>query len=348
MSKTLIVRYSQIGDALIAIPVINSLAKNYPNDEFTVLTNPIFAGIFSHMPKNVKLFPMIYRKKKHFLRGLIYLFDRYSLLLKIFFSEKYDHVALFQNGTFDDQLQFLLSKKKSQVVKIDLKEFRSKEKLKVTGFLETPSLSELYIKVLSQLGYSHVKNEYDASCYKDEVIQLELLKKVQVNTGLKRIGIAPFSRLKPKIYPLEKMEEIIRYFSTRQDVQVLIFGGGDSEKAMAETWSENYENVISLIGKLSFEEELYVISSCEFILTMDSANLHIASIVNTPAISIWGPSHPRLGYYPYNQLTENVVQQEIYCRPCSFFGENPCTNPDLFACMNILPETIIDKMNAAL
>ncbi len=320
MSKNLIVRYSQIGDVLILVPVIFSLAKRYPDEDFTVLTNAKFEGIFKQMPSNVHLLPMIYRKKKVLLRGLIYLYDRYFLLLKIFFSNKYDKVALLQEGTFEDQLYTLLSLKKSKIARMNLKAFLSPEKLIRREYFKTPSLTDLYIKTLEELGYEQLKNEFDLSFYKNEDRQNELLKNNHIPTDRILIGIAPFSRIPAKMYPLEKMEAVIAHFQSRKDVQLLIFGGGDDEKAKADAWTQKYPDVISLIGKLSFDDELIVIASCRMMISMDSANLHMSALVGTPAVSIWGPSHPGLGYYPQNEPREYAIQQELDCRPCSFWG----------------------------
>ncbi len=344
MSKTLLVRYSQIGDVLILIPVIYSLAKRYPDEDFTVLTNAKFEGIFRQMPSNVHLFPMIYRKKKVPLRGLLYLFDRYLLLLKIFFLYQYDKVAILQNGTFEKQLQSIFSLKKSKVASINLSAFLSPEKLIHKDYFNTPSLNDLYRRTIEELGYEQLQNEFNRSYYQDRARQRGLLEDNGIPTDCTLIGIAPFSRIPLKRYPLEKMEEVVAHFHSRTDVKLLIFGGGENERAMAETWKEKYPGIISLIGKLSFDDELVVIASCRCMVSMDSANLHMAALTGIPAVSIWGPSHPGLGYYPYNEPRECAVQQELPCRPCSFWGEKPCTNPQFHQCMDIDPEIIIKKI----
>ena len=56
---------------------------------------------------------------------------------------------------------------------------------------------------------------------------------------------------------------------------------------------------------------------------MDSANMHLAALVGTPVISIWGPTHSFLGFSPLNN-TDNIVEisREILpCRPCSVYGK---------------------------
>jgi ADP-heptose:LPS heptosyltransferase len=342
MAKNLIVRYSQIGDVLILLPVLNSLAEQYPEDEFTVLTNPKFSGIFKQMPSNVSLYPMVYRKQNIPLRGLVHLFHRYKLLVKFLFAKKYDRVAILQNGTFDVQLDCILSIRGSKVTRVDYSGFFSKERLLNRDNLR---LLDIYTNILYQLGYHNLKSEFDLSHYTAPERQNIVLQSVGLDNKKTLVGIAPFSRIDAKMYPLDKMEKVIEYYHNREDVQILILGGGDREKRKSDEWQKRYPKVKSLINKLSFDEEISVISACKTIVSMDSANMHLAAFAGIPVISVWGPSSPRLGFYPANQKEENAVGKELYCRPCSFWGENPCTNPNTYECMNIDPQIIIDKIN---
>ena len=77
--------------------------------------------------------------------------------------------------------------------------------------------------------------------------------------------------------------------------------------------------------------------------------MHLASLVNTPVVSVWGATHPYLGFYGYNQAPSNAVQlEDLDCRPCSVFGNVPCWRGD-HACMNrISPQTIVEKINRVL
>ena len=77
----------------------------------------------------------------------------------------------------------------------------------------------------------------------------------------------------------------------------------------------------------------------------DSANMHLASLVGTRVISIWGATHPYCGFMGWNQKEKDAIQNnKLYCRPCSVFGNKPCYRKD-FACMNtIKPEDIVKKI----
>jgi ADP-heptose:LPS heptosyltransferase len=75
-------------------------------------------------------------------------------------------------------------------------------------------------------------------------------------------------------------------------------------------------------------------------VSMDSANMHLASLFGIPVISIWGATHPFTGFNGWNQPPGNAVQIDLYCRPCSVFGNKPCYRGD-HACMQLLPEEMI-------
>ena len=71
---------------------------------------------------------------------------------------------------------------------------------------------------------------------------------------------------------------------------------------------DRYENVHSVIGKLRLGEEMDLISDLDVIVTMDSATMHIASLVGTPVVSVWGATHPFAGFYGIGQ---NMDREQI-------------------------------------
>ena len=86
-------------------------------------------------------------------------------------------------------------------------------------------------------------------------------------------------------------------------------------------------------------------SHLDVMISMDSSNMHLASLTGTPVVSIWGATHPYAGFLGWGQTAENAIQIDLECRPCSIFGQKPCRRGD-YACMNrIAPETIIERTN---
>ena len=86
----------------------------------------------------------------------------------------------------------------------------------------------------------------------------------------------------------------------------------------------------------------------DVMVSMDSANMHLASLVALPVVSVWGATHPYAGFMGWGQREETAVQVNLPCRPCSIYGNKPCLRGD-YACMEqIMPKRIVDSMNAVL
>lgn len=159
------------------------------------------------------------------------------------------------------------------------------------------------------------------------------------------IGIAPFAAHAGKIYPPEKMEEVVKRISQRGDCRIFIFGGGGREAEIASDWAAKYPGITSLCGKkFGFQAELALISHLDVMLSMDSANMHLASIVGTRTVSIWGATHPYCGFKAWHQSDEDMVQLPLPCRPCSVFGDKPCFRGDLLCLNAIRPEMVYAKI----
>ena len=85
-------------------------------------------------------------------------------------------------------------------------------------------------------------------------------------------------------------------------------------------------------------------SHLDVMISMDSSNMHLASLTDTPVVSIWGATHPFAGFLGWNQKAEDCVQLDLPCRPCSVYGNKPCFRGD-YACLNgISSEEILNKL----
>ena len=85
-------------------------------------------------------------------------------------------------------------------------------------------------------------------------------------------------------------------------------------------------------------------SYIDVMVSMDSANMHLASLVGTTVVSVWGATHPYAGFMGWNQKEENAVQVTLPCRPCSIFGNKPCRRGDYACLRQIEPSDIIQKI----
>ena len=165
----------------------------------------------------------------------------------------------------------------------------------------------------------------------------------------RQIGIAPFAQYEEKMYPAARMKEVLLLLSHQADADLLLFGGRN-DAGVLEEWAKEIPGVRSIAGTMSFEKELDLIATLDLMVSMDSANMHFASLYGVPVVSIWGGTHPWLGFYGWGQDPANAVQAELDCRPSSVFGNKPC--PRQGECMRRIPpaqvvDAVLRQLNAS-
>lgn len=165
--------------------------------------------------------------------------------------------------------------------------------------------------------------------------------------GEQWIGIAPFATYEGKIYPLPLMEQVIAQLTERYpNARLFFFGRGENEEAVFKTWTERWPQSLYVGDHTDgLRQELIVMSHLNVMLSMDSSNMHMASLTATPVVSIWGATHPYAGFMGWRQSEHNALQMnDLDCRPCSIYGQKSCLRGD-YACMNgIQPERVVQKI----
>jgi ADP-heptose:LPS heptosyltransferase len=341
MSRVLVIRLSALGDVAMLIPVLYSAAKYYPENEFLLATKSPLLPIFEHRPDNVKVIPVFAKGKHKGLCGLMRLIGELS-------SEKIDQVADTHDVLRSQQIRrfFRLKGKKVKVIH----KGRPEKKKLIRSYRKTlrplKTSIERYYDVFQSLGY-HFPIDFQ-SIFEYGVSDFSFIEPIVGKKEGTWIGIAPFAKHKGKFYPLEKMEKVLEILTGRPQTSIFLFGGKE-EEAHLERWAEKYQQVTSIAGHFSFAAELLVMNCLDVMLTMDSGNMHLASLVGTPVVSIWGATHPYTGFYGYGQHPDNCVSvRDLPCRPCSVFGDKECFRKN-YACMQgITPEEIVEKVERLL
>ena len=85
-----------------------------------------------------------------------------------------------------------------------------------------------------------------------------------------------------------------------------------------------HSNVINIANKFSLDQEMDVISNLSIMLSMDSANGHIAALMGIKVLTIWGVTHPFAGFSPYGQSDQNNIlanRLQFPKTPTSIYGD---------------------------
>jgi heptosyltransferase-2 len=80
----------------------------------------------------------------------------------------------------------------------------------------------------------------------------------------------------------------------------------------------NAAGVLTLLGSAE------LIRRCHVLVTNDSAPQHLASAVDTPTITIFGPTVPAFGFGPLARRSTTAGIDSLTCRPCDRHGPRRC------------------------
>nr|MCR5314574.1 glycosyltransferase family 9 protein [Bacteroidaceae bacterium] len=161
------------------------------------------------------------------------------------------------------------------------------------------------------------------------------------------IGVAPAAAHPSKTYPEEKLQKALTLLLDDTHVSLFFFGREDSVKAMAQQLQTSHEKRVCLVSDYAhgLREELCLMQQLDTMLSMDSGNMHLASLVGLRTVSVWGATHPAMGFLGYGQSMADCIQSDRPCRPCTTYGAKPrCPLP--YPCLeDIAPEQIVEAIN---
>ena len=343
IKRLLVMRFSAMGDAAMTVPVLYALATQHPELRITMLTRTRFVPMFEWLPANVLVRGIDFAEQD----GIIGLTKIYNRLKK----GNFDAVADLHDVLRSKYIRTCFAMAGTKVATVDK---GRKEKKELIGEGQTHTalkpMTERYAEVFRALGFS-------IDLTKPVKIDLRNEDFLPIRNGVGRkqdgekwVGVAPFAAHAQKIYPLDKMQQVVNALADK-GYKVLLFGAGKKEGDILKTWENaqlstvncQLSTIQSVCGKLGgLKNEMLLMSQLDLMISMDSANMHIASIFGIPTLSIWGATHPKAGFSGYGQKAENELQIDLPCRPCSIYGKKPCKWGDL-RCMNIPPETVVEK-----
>jgi ADP-heptose:LPS heptosyltransferase len=344
--KILVMRFSAMGDVAMTVPVITQLAQQHPELRITMLTRIRFVPLFEQTPANVEVKGINLDNYKG-ITGLTRLYNSLQ-------QADYDAVADLHNVLRTKYLRTLFRLAGKQVAVID-KGRKAKHSLIGHGMTTAPlkSMFERYADVFRELGISVNLNQTLSPTlpHNGEGLPSGWLPPHygggarKGGEGLKGsilIGIAPFAAHSMKIYPLDQMRKVCDLL-LEKGYKLFLFGAGKEESEILSTWEcDNMRSVCGWLGGL--HDELQLISQLDLMICMDSANMHMAAMLGTPTLSLWGATHPAAGFTAWGQTDQNILQiSDLPCRPCSIYGNKPCRLGDHRCMTGITPEMIVGR-----
>lgn len=166
------------------------------------------------------------------------------------------------------------------------------------------------------------------------------LKKAWTGNPEGPICLCPGAEYGPaKRWPPEQFAEVARRLQEEKKREMVILGGpGDMETGLL--LASYLPGSRNWVGQTTMEELIDQLAEASLVISNDSGAMHLASILGTPTVAIFGSTEPRRTA-PMGPRTQ-WLREHVPCSPC-FLRECPLD----FDCMKrVTPEMVIATSHA--
>jgi len=331
--KILIIRFSSIGDIVLASPVFRCVKKQLSDTEVHFLTKLSYKIVTAANP---------------FIDKFFYYDENMEELLARLKAENYDHIIDLHNNFRSNKIKRILSVDTHTIDKLTFKKFLLTQ-LNI-DVMPDRHITQRSLDAVLPLGVKDdgggldyfIAKEYELK--RDDIPTSHLAGFIVIV-----IGATYFT----KRFPVHKIIELCSKIN-----HPIILLGGNEDAANGKIIADNDSvKIYNACGKFNISESADIIKKAKLVISNDTGMQYIACALKRPVIALWGGTTPDLDVEPYygSNFLRNL-QKPVYknvilnlkCQPCSKYGLNKCPL-DHFNCMEkINVDTLVDKVKARL
>jgi len=330
MNYQIVIQTAFIGDVFLSVPFLQRLKATYPQDKILLVAK-----------KNVAQFLKI----SGYIDDLIEIEkgqrDSYKLALNKINTLKVENVFCLHRSLRSSlfSLQITAQKKvgytnwinrfiMSKTIEYPVKYPDAIRQMSLLGLVNPDFKIELNKTDWSLFNVKNTNNTFmpipQGFAYEfnqDVNLDTRLKNLLSPRDSRKRVALFPGSVWETKKWPLGHYALLAEQLLTQYDVYVM---GGPDEAALANELQKKVPQVIVLAGKLKLTESIQILTQFDVIICNDSSPSHMASLLNKPVISIFGPTTLSLGFRPWGNQVKVIENNQLDCRPCGLHGHKQC------------------------
>lgn len=333
--KFLVIRFSSIGDIVLASPVLRCLKKQVITAEVHFLTKTSFAAVTIANP---------YVDRFH------YFDDNMEQLISDLKKESFDYVIDLHNNFRSLKIKRALGVKAYTIDKLNI------QKLLLTKFrINLMPGRHISLRSLDTLSAFGVEDDGGGLDYfipeKDKVKESDIPASHLAGYIAIVIG-ASYHTKKLPVHQLKKLCAGIYH-------PVMLIGGKEDVVIGQEVADIDPVKIYNACGKFNLNESADLVRRSKLVISHDTGLQYIACAFNKTVLAIWGSTSPRLDVEPYYSKAfsktasetpyENIIRQpELRCQPCSKYGNKKCPLGH-FKCMEQMDiQYIVDRVDRRL
>ncbi|MCX5656818.1 MAG: lipopolysaccharide heptosyltransferase II [Candidatus Omnitrophica bacterium] len=308
VQRILLIKYSALGDVILASPSLRAVRNRFPDASITVLTSRQAREVISRMPY---VNDVIVYDRGHYASKPKALIE----VGRILRSNSFDLVIDLQNNKASHILSFLSMSPRRLGYNNGKLSFLMN--IKAMDDYSKISPIEHQFRLLGLLGIK----------YQDEKLELPLTNEDEdfVTSFLEKQWLAPSqlligmnlgssTRWISKRWPLDRFVYLADELASR-GMRIVITGSSEDREDVKNFIKMTRSKPINACGETTIMQLTALIKRCVAYVTGDSAPLHIAMAVNTPVVALFGPTDFRR-HVAYLNENITILRKEVFCSPC--------------------------------
>tara|TARA_A100001037_G_scaffold284673_1_gene291280 strand:+ start:3034 stop:4029 length:996 start_codon:yes stop_codon:yes gene_type:complete len=304
--KILIIRFSSIGDIILATSPLKTIRLNYPKARITFLTLNQFVPLleFHH---DIDEVIGIQRNKS------IQDLWNFSTFIK---DKQYDITYDLHNSLRSKLLTMQISNPIYQLQKPRWNRFMLFQFHK-NQFSENFSTRKMYHQHLGNI-WKNGDEVPGTSLFvskAEKSFAIKLLKSNSIEGPY--LSIVPGSAWRQKQWSIKKYISLIK--KIEKDVVII----GSSKDKICFQIAEKLPDALNLAGKTTLRQSLAILSQSDYVVGSDTGLLHAAEALDVAVTMILGPTSRQTGAGAYLD-SSTIIEDDVWCRPCSQNGSIPC------------------------
>jgi lipopolysaccharide heptosyltransferase II len=330
VTKILILRFSSLGDIIMTTAAVRALRNRYPQARIDMIVRSDFLDLIRFNPHLTHTWGL----DRH--SGWKGLWQLRREINSVGYDLIYDaHRSLRTRAL----MPFLRAGAKAYFAKHYLR-----RALALTFKLPLLDARRFLVRFIDPLKrFGVVDDDQGPQMLVDPASEASALAKAGiVADGKPRIGLIPSAQWPGKRWPPERFTEVARLLLKHTSYELVIFGGKEDVFCQAIADALPADRVINTQGKLSILESAALVRHCRFVIANDTGLMHVADALGVPSVLIFGPTSAELGCLPHHPLTR-LVEQKLWCRPCSKNGQAPCIRTRRWCLDRSTPQSVYEE-----
>jgi len=311
--KILVRAPNWVGDAVMAIPALETIRRARVDDEIVVLARPAVTDLFSGQLFADRILPYDFGGKHAGWLG------RETLAAELR-REKFDVAVLLQNAFEAAWLAWRADIPERIGYARDARGPLLTNAIPVPQDGESPKHeSHYYLELLRRAGWcetSPVIPPIRLSVTEAARSAAEsALRNAGARENSRRVAIAPGASYgAAKCWPPERFAHVADRLISESGADVLFFGTPAEKEIAARIRSNMKSSAIFLVGETSMRDLAALFACCSFFIGNDSGAMHVAAAAGLPVIGIFGPTDPESTAPVTDEVT--LIREGVSCSPC--------------------------------